>query len=80
MLRYVAGKVSMKEYYSKSGSDYDEEDLKQSRTGLLSYQKFANTRSPMKEENLCFWGNKRVFASIHSPTARKRGQGIVASF
>lgn len=33
----------------------------------------------MEKENLCFWGNKRVFASIHSPKGRKRGHGIVSS-
>jgi len=37
MLRNVVGKERMKEDYYKSRSEHDEEDLKQSKAGLLTY-------------------------------------------
>jgi len=37
MLRNVVGKKSMKEDYCKLGSEHDEENLKQSKVGLLTY-------------------------------------------
>ena len=36
MLRNVVGKKSMKEDYCKSESEHDEEDLKQSKSGLIN--------------------------------------------
>ena len=50
----AARKESMKKDYCKLGSEHDREDLKQSKTRLSTYQRDANTKSPMNEENLCF--------------------------
>ena len=68
----------MQKEYCKLGSEHDKEDLKQSNTGLSTYQGAANTRSPRNEENMCFWASKRAFASNCGSRERKRGKGAVA--